>query len=65
LREIKRFQVGSRAIGLELSADGRRVFVGSEYEDGVYVVDLDTLNVSGHFYTGNGSDSMAWWVPPE
>jgi len=65
MREIKRLPVGSRAIGLELSPDGKRAFVGCEYEDGVHVIDLDTLSVSGKFYTGNGSDSIAWWVPPE
>ncbi len=63
-RELKRLPVGRRAIGLELSPDGKRVFVGCEYDDGVHVIDLDTLSVMGKFQTGNGSDSIAWWVPP-
>ena len=62
--EIKRLPVGSRAIGLELSPDGKRVFVGCEETDGVHVIDLDTLTVTGVIHTGNGSDAMAWWTPP-
>ena len=64
LREIARLPVGRRAIGMEVSPDGKRVFVGCEYDDGVHVVDLDTLSVVGRFHTGNGSDSMLWWSPP-
>lgn len=62
--EMARLTVGRRAIGLELSPDARRAFVGCEYDDGVHVVDLDTLTVTGRFFTGNGSDAIAWWEAP-
>jgi YVTN family beta-propeller protein len=59
--ELARLLVGRRAIGLELSPDARLAFVGCEYDDGVHVIDLDTLAVAGRFFTGNGSDAIAWW----
>lgn len=64
-KEIKRLPVGSQAIGLEISPDGKRAFVGCERTDGVHVVDLTTLEVVGKFFTGDGSDSMAWFYPPK
>ncbi len=64
-KEIKRLPVGRQAIGLELSPDGKRAFVGCEYTDGVHVIDLESLSVTGNIRTGNGSDAMAWWTPPE
>ena len=63
-KELKRLPAGRQAIGLELSPDGKRAFVGSEHEDGVHVIDLDTLSLAGVIKTGNGSDAMAWWAPP-
>lgn len=63
-REIKRLPVGRQAIGIELSPDGKRAFVGCEHEDGVHVIDLESLSVTGKILTGNGSDAMAWWIPP-
>jgi len=65
LSEIKRLPVGSRAIGLEVSPDGKWAYVGCEYKDGVHVVDLESLTVADKFFTGDGSDAIAWWVPPE
>lgn len=64
-KELKRLPAGRQAIGLELSPDGKRAFVGSEHEDGVHVIDLDTLSLAGVIKTGNGSDAMAWWISPE
>jgi len=64
LTEIKRLPVGSQAIGIEISPDGKRAFVGCEQEDGVHVINLDTLTVETVFHTGNGSDAIAWWTPP-
>ncbi len=62
--EVKRIPVGSYAIGVELSPDGRRAFVGCEHTDGVHVVSLDSLEVEAVVLTGDGADAMAWWRPP-
>jgi DNA-binding beta-propeller fold protein YncE len=59
--ELARLPVGRRAIGMEISPDARRAFVGCEYDDGVHVVDLQALTVTGRFFTGSGSDAIAWW----
>lgn len=64
-KEIKRLPVGRQAIGLELSPDGKRAFVGCEHTDGVHVIDLNTLSVTDVIKTGDGSDAMAWWTPPD
>lgn len=63
--EVTRLPVGSQAIGLELSPDGTRAFVGCEHRDGVHVIDLASLSVIGRIMTGDGSDAMVWWDPPE
>lgn len=64
-KELKRIPVGSQAIGIEISPDGQRAFVGCEKVDGVHAIDLATLSVVEVIHTGNGSDAMAWWYPPE
>lgn len=61
--EITRIPVGSQAIGVVLSADESRVFVGCEHTDGVHVIDTATLEVCGVVHTGDGSDAMAFWYP--
>ncbi len=63
-RERKRLPVGRQAIGLEITPDGTRAFVGCEHTDGVHVIDLKVLDVITRIKTGDGSDAMAWWVPP-
>jgi YVTN family beta-propeller protein len=63
-KEIKRIPVGSQAIGIEISPDGKRAFVGCEHQDGVHVIDMATLAVEKVIHTGDGSDAMAWWMPP-
>jgi YVTN family beta-propeller protein len=63
-KEIKRIPVGAQAIGVEISPDGTRAFVGCERLDGVHVIDMATLSVIDKIHTGDGSDAMAWWYPP-
>ena len=64
-REVKRIVVGGYAIGVEISPDGKRAFVGCEHSDGVHVIDLDTLTVEAVIHTGDGPDPMLMWFPPE
>jgi len=59
-KEITRIPVGSQAIGVVISPDGRRVFVGCEHTDGVHVIDTEALDVVGVIHTGDGSDAMAY-----
>ncbi len=63
-RELARVPVGSQAIGIVISDDGRRAFVGCEHTDGVHVVDIESRSVIERIKTGDGSDAMAMWRPP-
>ena len=64
-KEVKRIPVGSYAIGVEISPDGARAFVGCEHTDGVHVIDMATLTVEAVIHTGNGPDPMSMWFPSE
>jgi len=64
-KEIKRIPVGSYAIGVEITPDGKRAFVGCEHTDGVHVIDMATLTVEAVIHTGDGPDPMVMWFPPE
>ncbi|NUQ65030.1 MAG: beta-propeller fold lactonase family protein, partial [Pirellulales bacterium] len=63
-REIKRIPVGGYGIGVAISPDGKRAFVGCEHSDGLHVVDLAALRVEAVLKTGNGPDPMMIWFPP-
>ncbi|MDH5603349.1 MAG: hypothetical protein OEY51_05405, partial [Cyclobacteriaceae bacterium] len=62
--EVKRIKVGSYAIGIELSPDERRAFVGCEYNDGVHVIDMKSLTLEKVIMTGSGPDPMVMWNQP-
>lgn len=62
-KEIKRIKVGGYAIGVELSPDEKRAFVGCEYTDGLHVVNTETLEVEDTIDTGDGPDPMSMWYP--
>ncbi|HOF38660.1 MAG TPA: hypothetical protein PLD73_01205 [Candidatus Hydrogenedentes bacterium] len=64
-KELARVRVGRFAIGIVLSPDGTRAFVGCEHNDGVHVVNTETLTVEKVIATGNGPDPMMLWYPPE
>lgn len=64
-KEVARVRVGRFAIGIVLSPDGKRAFVGCEHNDGVHVVNIETLTVEKVIATGNGPDPMMLWYPPE
>ena len=48
-----------------LSPDEQLAFVGCEHTDGVHVVDIAAREVVHRILTGDGSDAMAIWYPPE
>jgi len=64
-KEVKRIKVGGFAIGVELSPDERRAFVGCEHGDGLHAIDMAALTVEKVIKTGNGPDPMSMWFPPE
>jgi DNA-binding beta-propeller fold protein YncE len=59
-QEIKRIDVGGGAAGIQMSADGLRAFAAVGSQNGVAVIDLKTLSMTGRIATGPGPDGLAW-----
>ncbi len=62
-KEIKRLNTGRGAAGILVDDDGSRAFIGCTADDYVAVVDLKTLEVTGHIEV-RGADGLAWAVRP-
>lgn len=63
-KEVKRVKVGSGAAGIQIDPNGARAFVACTPDNYVAVVDLKTLEVSGHLDAGPQPDGMAWAKRP-
>jgi len=61
-REVKRIKVGHGAAGILMEPGGARAFVACSPDNNVAVIDLKTLEVTGHVETGRGPDGLAWAV---
>jgi YVTN family beta-propeller protein len=61
-RAVKRIQIGTGAAGIEMQPDGARAFVACTPDDYVTIVDLKTLEVTGHIDAGKQPDGLAWAV---
>ena len=62
-KELKRVSTGHGAAGILVDDDGSRAFIGCTADNYVAVVDLKTLEVSGHIDI-RGADGLAWAVRP-
>ena len=62
-KELKRINIGHGAAGILMDTDGSRAFIGCTPDNYVAVIDLRTLEVSGHINLG-GPDGLAWAVMP-
>jgi DNA-binding beta-propeller fold protein YncE len=56
----KKIPIGHGAAGIEMRPDGRRAFVACTPDSYVVVVDLKSLEATGHFDAGKNPDGMAW-----
>ena len=63
-QEFKRVPIGHGAAGILTDSTGERAFVACSPDNYVVVVDLQTLEVSGHIDVGGGPDGLAWAVRP-
>ncbi len=61
-REVKRIKIGHGAAGIEMQPDGSRAFIGCTPDDYVAIIDLKTLEVTGHIDAGKQPDGLAWAV---
>ena len=59
-KEIKRIPLGKTPEGILIAPDGARAYVAVAGDNQVAIVDLKTLEVTGHLSTGKGPDGMAW-----
>jgi YVTN family beta-propeller protein len=62
-QEIKRIKTGRGAAGILVDTDGSRAFIGCTADNYVAIVDLKTLEVTGHIDI-KGADGLAWAVRP-
>ena len=63
-KEMKRLNLGHGAAGILVDTDGSRAFIGCTADNYVAVVDLKTLEVTGHIDIGGGPDGLAWAIRP-
>jgi len=56
----KKIPIGHGAAGIEMQPDGSRAFIACTPDSYVVVVDLKTLESTGHFDAGKNPDGMAW-----
>ena len=63
-KEFKRIPIGRGAAGILIDPDGARAFVACSPDNYVAIVDLKTLQVSGHLDVGGEPDGLAWAVRP-
>ena len=59
-KEIQRVKLGKTPEGILMAKDGARAYVCVAGDDRIAIVDLKTLQVTGHLVTGKGPDGMAW-----
>ncbi len=59
-KEVKRIPIGHGAEGVLMDPAGTRVFVSATPDNYVAVIDLKTLQVTGHIDAGNEPDGLAW-----
>jgi YVTN family beta-propeller protein len=63
-KEIKRISTGHGAAGILMDAEGLRVFVASSADNYIAIIDLKTLEITGHLNVGGVPDGLAWAVRP-
>jgi YVTN family beta-propeller protein len=63
-KEFKRVQIGHGAAGILMDPDGKRAFVSCGPDNYVAVVDMKTLEVTGHIDVGGEPDGLAWAIRP-
>ena len=61
-KEIKRINIGHGSAGILMQPDGTRVYVACSPDNYVTVIDLKTLEITGHIDVGPEPDGLAWAV---
>lgn len=58
--EVKRWNIGHGAAGILMDSDASRAFVACSADNYIAIIDLKTLQVTGHLDVGGVPDGMAW-----
>src|SRR6185437_3136917 len=64
-KTVKRIKSGHGAAGVLVEPGGARAFVSCGPDNYVDVIDLKTLEVTGHIDAGKNPDGLAWAVRPQ
>jgi YVTN family beta-propeller protein len=59
---FKRVKIGHGAAGILMRPDGSRAYVACGPDNYVAVIDLKTLEVTGHIDAGGEPDGLAWAI---
>jgi len=59
-REVKRLRIGRGAAGIQMEPRGARAYVSCTPDDYVAVIDIKSLEVTGHIQAGKQPDGLAW-----
>lgn len=60
--EVKRVKIGRGAAGIQMEPDGLRAYVACTPDGYVAIIDLKSLEVTGHIEAGKQPDGLAWAV---
>ena len=63
-KEFKRVRIGHGAAGILMDPEGGRAFISCGPDNYVAVLDLKSLEVTGHIDVGGEPDGLAWAVRP-
>jgi YVTN family beta-propeller protein len=61
-KEFRRVKIGHGAAGILIDPDGTRAFIACSPDNYVAILDLKTLQVTGHLDVGGEPDGLAWVV---
>jgi DNA-binding beta-propeller fold protein YncE len=59
---VKRIPIGHGSAGIVIQPDGARAFVSCGPDNYVAVINLESLEVTGHIQAGDEPDGLAWMV---
>jgi len=59
-KQFKRVHIGHGAAGILMDPDGKRAFIACGPDNYVAVLDLTTLEITGHIDVGGEPDGLAW-----
>ncbi len=63
-KEYKRVRIGRGAAGILMDPSGTRAFIACTPDNYVAILDLKTLQLTGHLDVGGEPDGLAWVVRP-